>query len=122
MVDDHPRGDADSRARTHLANERTFLAWLRTGLSLIALGLVGAQILEHDLVPGVPVVTGFAALLVLSGVVMTAAAGIHYRRSRDRIEAGTYDPNARVVVIAVGLVAVAGLVALGLVLLLGDGG
>ena len=115
------RADPDSRARTHLANERTFLAWLRTGLSLIALGLVGAQFLERDLIPGVPVVTGFAALLVLSGVVMTAAAGVHFTRSRDQIDAGTYDPSVRVVVVAVALVAVAGLIALGLVLLLTDG-
>ena len=120
--DEAPRADADSRARTHLANERTFLAWLRTGLSLIALGLVGAQYLERNLIPGIPVITAFGALLVLSGVVMTAAAGLHYVRSRDRIEAGTYDPNARVVVVAVALVAVAGLIALGLVLLLTEGG
>ena len=120
--DELPRADADSRARTHLANERTFLAWLRTGLSLIALGLVGAQYLERNLLPGVPVITGFGALLVLSGVVMTAAAGLHYVRSRDRIEAGTYEPNARVVVVAVALVAVAGLIALGIVLLLTEGG
>lgn len=113
--------DPDSRARTHLANERTFLAWLRTGLSLIALGLVGAQVLEQDLVPGVPVVTGYAALLVLGGVTMTIAAGIHFGRSRTQIDAGTYDPSARVVVIAVGLVALAGLSALGLILLLTDG-
>ena len=120
--DELPRADADSRARTHLANERTFLAWLRTGLSLIALGLVGAQYLERNRLPGVPVITGFGALLVLSGVVMTAAAGLHYVRSRDRIEAGTYEPNARVVVVAVALVAVAGLIALGIVLLLTEGG
>jgi uncharacterized membrane protein YidH (DUF202 family) len=41
--------DPDSRARTHLANERTFLAWLRTGLALIALGLASAQYLEVEL-------------------------------------------------------------------------
>ena len=38
--------DPDSRARTHLANERTFLAWLRTGLGLIVLGLAAAQFME----------------------------------------------------------------------------
>lgn len=121
MAEGQP-ADADSRARTHLANERTFLAWLRTGLSLIALGLVGAQILEQDLLPGVPIVTTFAALLVLSGVAMTVSAGLHFTRSRDRIEAGTYDSNTRVVILAVAFVAVAGLSALALVLLRSDGG
>ena len=28
---------ADTRTRTHLANERTFLAWLQTGITAIAL-------------------------------------------------------------------------------------
>jgi uncharacterized membrane protein YidH (DUF202 family) len=36
----------ESRARTHLANERTFLAWLRTGISLIGLGLAAAKFLD----------------------------------------------------------------------------
>jgi uncharacterized membrane protein YidH (DUF202 family) len=40
------RTELESRARTHLANERTFLAWLRTGIALISLGLAAAQFLE----------------------------------------------------------------------------
>lgn len=32
------RTTLESRARIHLANERTFLAWLRTGIALIDLG------------------------------------------------------------------------------------
>ena len=115
--DDRP-ADPDSRARTHLANERTFLAWLRTALSLIALGLAAAHFLQRDLVPGVPVTAIFAALLVGSGVVMSVAAGVHYARSRDQIDAGSFRAPSRVVVAAVGLVALAGLVALGLVVLL----
>jgi putative membrane protein len=114
--------DPDSRARTHLANERTFLAWLRTGLNLIALGLVAAQLLEQDLFPDVPVVTLFAALLVASGVAMAGAAGVHFARSRDQIEAGVFRSSSRVIVVAVGLVALVGLIALGLVFLLREGG
>ncbi|MGI8703686.1 MAG: DUF202 domain-containing protein [Candidatus Limnocylindrales bacterium] len=30
MSDDTARADPETRARTHLANERTFLAWFRT--------------------------------------------------------------------------------------------
>jgi len=41
------RTELESRARTHLANERTFLAWLRTGIALISLGLAAAQFLER---------------------------------------------------------------------------
>lgn len=69
--------DSDSRARTHLANERAFLAWLRTGLSLIALVLAAAQSLAQDLMTGIPVTTLFAGFLVICGVVITMIGGVH---------------------------------------------
>ena len=37
--------------RFSLANERTFLAWLRTGLALVGGGLAVAQFLPGDLLP-----------------------------------------------------------------------
>jgi uncharacterized membrane protein YidH (DUF202 family) len=51
--------DPDSRALTHLANERTFLAWLRTGLGMIVLGLAAGQFIDvdRDLIPGIRVVS-----------------------------------------------------------------
>ena len=39
---DLPEGSARS-ASNHLANERTFLAWVRTALSLLGLGFVLAR-------------------------------------------------------------------------------
>jgi putative membrane protein len=33
-------GSTDQKARDHLANERTFLAWVRTALALITFGLL----------------------------------------------------------------------------------
>lgn len=35
-----PTENRDARARDQLANERTFLAWVRTGLGLVGLGVV----------------------------------------------------------------------------------
>ncbi|MEV6900347.1 DUF202 domain-containing protein [Amycolatopsis sp. NPDC051372] len=61
--------------RFTLANERTFLAWLRTALALVA----GAVALTQ-LVPPFPVVglrTGLAVLLAVAGTVL---AGLAYRR------------------------------------------
>lgn len=104
--------DPDSRARTHLANERTLLAWIRTGLNMMALGLVSAQFLEDRLVAGIPVVTVFAALLVLSGIVMAATAGYHYHHSYIRIEAGQFRSSTRMVVMAVVLTLMIGLLGL----------
>lgn len=36
----------DSTARDHLANERTFLAWVRTALGLVGLGVVIERLVE----------------------------------------------------------------------------
>ncbi len=110
--------DPDSRARTHLANERTFLAWLRTGLSLVALGLGAAQFLDHDLLPGVPLTGVFAVFLVGSGMVLTVLGGVHFTHARNQIDEGAHLPSTRAVFIGMTLATVAGVLALGLVVLL----
>ena len=44
-----------STARDHLASERTFLAWLRTGLGFIALGIAVERFNQLDLAEILPV-------------------------------------------------------------------
>ena len=67
--------DEESRARTHLANERTFLAWFRTGITLIALGLAGAQFLNLEQDTGIPVVQLLATVLVVAGIALLLLIG-----------------------------------------------
>ena len=110
--------DPDTRTRTYLANERTFLAWLRTGLSLSALGLGAAQFLERDLVPSIPLTVIFVMVLIASGTVMVAAAGLHHTHARVRIKAGVFRPALSAVVLAAVLIVIAGLLSVGLVVLL----
>ncbi|MDQ3779848.1 MAG: DUF202 domain-containing protein [Chloroflexota bacterium] len=112
------RTDVDSRARTHLANERTLLAWIRTSLNMMAIGLGAAQFLEQRTISGIPIVTIFSAALVLSGVLMTATAGYHYQHSYDRIEAGEFRSSTRMVVMAVTLVSLIGVIGLIVVFML----
>jgi putative membrane protein len=112
------RADADSRARTHLANERTFLAWLRTGLSLLAVGMAAARFLPLDLVPGVPYVTLFSILLVLSGTAMVIFGANRYIAANREIEAGALAPAIAPIVVIALVVAVLGIMALPLVFLL----
>jgi putative membrane protein len=110
--------DRDSRARTHLANERTFLAWLRTGLSLVAVGLVAAGFLPVDLVPGFPYVRSFSVLLVLSGTAMVVYGANRYVRAYKQIESGAYNPAGTAVVTIAAIIAFLGILAIPLVLLL----
>lgn len=69
-VEDH-RGEVD--ARILLANERTLLAWVRTGLTLMAAGVAARQLGEglekHRLV---------AEALVLLGTVAVVGGGKRY--------------------------------------------
>jgi len=81
MIPEIPKGatpNIGSRARDHLANERTYLAWHRTGLSVAALGVAVAKFAPHRGVHAV--VSGgillFAGLLVSGyGTVRTGPSG-----------------------------------------------
>jgi uncharacterized membrane protein YidH (DUF202 family) len=77
--------DPDSQIRTGLALERTFLAWFRTGIALVALGLVAAQFLAHHLVPGFPLNHLLALTLVLGWAVLVAISAHRYRDGVRRI-------------------------------------
>ena len=82
------RVDLDGRARTLLANERTFLAWLRIGLSLVAAGLAVANFLPVGVIPGIPYVRIYAVLLVVSGTMLVVIGGVRARRASERIAQG----------------------------------
>ncbi|MFI7022651.1 YidH family protein [Micromonospora sp. NPDC049900] len=79
--------------RFSLANERTFLAWLRTGLALIAGGLASAQFLPEMPASHLREVIS-VALLLLGGVVALRAVD-HWARSERAIRLGRELPASR---------------------------
>lgn len=90
--------------RFSLANERTFLAWLRTGLALIAGGLAVAQFLPPLPIPHLREATA-VALLLLGGTVAVRAVD-HWARSERAIRLGQELPASRfpaVLALVVGL-------------------
>ena len=91
--------DQDSRARTHLANERTFLAWFRTGITLVALGLAAAQFLSRDVVPGVPIVRMLSTLVIGAGAFVVVVGLWRYRTGSRRINAEAFEAAGPSVVI-----------------------
>ncbi|ASW53921.1 YidH family protein [Plantactinospora sp. KBS50] len=104
--------------RFSLANERTFLAWLRTGLALIAGGLGVAQFLPR--MPVQHLREALAAALLLLGAVVAVRAVDHWARTERAIRLGEELPVSRfpaVLALVVGL----GAVVL-IVLLLATGG
>ena len=101
------RGGGDTPAHSHhvtdhLANERTFLAWIRTAVGIITLGFVVSKfglylrVLARSTSNVVPssshsAIIGF--ILVALGVGMVGAALLRYLRSQRLIEEGSYRPS-----------------------------
>ncbi|GAA4926259.1 YidH family protein [Streptomyces coeruleoprunus] len=93
--------------RFSLANERTFLAWLRTGLALVGGGFAVDQFLP-DLRAGVRV--GVALALLAAGALCALRAVNHWVRCERAMRRGEDLPVSRfpaLLGLAVGLVAVA---------------
>ncbi|MCI2416712.1 DUF202 domain-containing protein [Saccharopolyspora sp. K220] len=67
------RDGSEPDPRFTLANERTFLAWIRTALALMA-GGVGVEALNAATGHPSPLRTALAVLLLLSGVLCSASA------------------------------------------------
>lgn len=70
-----------SRARDHLANERTHLAWLRTASNVMVLGLVIAKFTGGS---GPSLSAG--AVLIAVGIAGLLYGTVRYRRISDEIE------------------------------------
>jgi putative membrane protein len=88
--------------RFSLANERTFLAWLRTGLALVGGGLAVAQFLPGDLLP-----TVLGVILLAIGGLVAIRAVDHWARAERAMRLGEPLPPSRfpaflALVIAVG--------------------
>lgn len=94
--------DPDSRARTHLANERTFLAWFRTGITLIALGLAAAQLLGRDADPGIPLVQVLSTVVIATGAAAVVIGLYRYRRGRRQIDELAFLPAWTSISVAAG--------------------
>jgi putative membrane protein len=119
----------ESRVRDHLANERTFLAWVRTALALIGVGFVLARMgvfLRQLATVGDSraahmfrgshefLITG--VLFLLLGTALCAGSGWAYHRSRRAIDAARFEPSRHAVTVLTIVVALGGLGITGLLL------
>lgn len=97
----------NSHTNEHLANERTFLAWIRTGLGLIAFGFVLerfsilASRLQHLLAgrtvafqtPPDIKTTVFGVFLICCGILLSIFAFFKYLNVSKQIDEDTYTPT-----------------------------
>ncbi|MCS6859140.1 MAG: DUF202 domain-containing protein [Abditibacteriales bacterium] len=91
-------GDDSPKVRSHLANERTFLAWLRTGVGMMAFGFLVARLrfeVDHPSATAAKEVSKaewvggtFTAL----GIAAVIFSTYRYFVVREQIRSDTYTP------------------------------
>ncbi|WP_017306262.1 YidH family protein [Spirulina subsalsa] len=117
------------RQREHQANERTFLAWIRTALAMIGIGLAIARFglfLRQSQYLNNPEAVSMSALgtseilglgFILTGLILIPLAILNYGRISEQIETGNYTPNPLMVWLTAGLVMGLGVLSIPLLLL-----
>ena len=110
---DHRVVEDDALIRTHLANERTFLAWLRTAVVMVGVGIGAIVIVEGDRAIRVFAIT-LGGVAAAGGCLLVAWALGDYVDNVTGINTHSFRPARRLPIFATVLTAV---VALGAVVL-----
>jgi len=116
------------RQREHQANERTFLAWLRTSIALIGFGFAIARFglflrqlriaLTHQETPISPTFNSenLGISLVISGIALIALAAWRYNQVLWQIERGDYRPSRLIIWVITGITMILGTLSIPLLL------
>jgi putative membrane protein len=109
----------DATRRTRLANERTYLAWLRSGFTLLALGIglgkLGPDLADDSGWPLLAVGVGFDVV----GLVFVVYGFIRYRAVERALASGGFAPLGHTAAATLTVLALL-LGALGILVLLAD--
>ena len=112
------------RQREHQANERTFLAWLRTSIALIGFGFAIARFglflrqiqsaVTQKPTHNFPVFSSenLGVSLVIIGIITIALAAWRYNQVFWQIERGNYRPNRLIVWILAAIVMILGILSI----------
>ncbi|MFZ7942723.1 MULTISPECIES: YidH family protein [Bacillaceae] len=89
--------DSVKYAQQHLANERTYLAWIRTAISIIGVGFLTTslhftiKLSSNAAINTLAIFLGIFACLV--GFTTAIFSTIHYTRKRREIQNGFFTPS-----------------------------
>lgn len=110
MSADDPHANTGSRARDHLANERTYLAWVRTALGALALGIAVERFGADD---GDRSVIAFAIVLMAMGIGVLVMATVRYFAVARELDNGRFHVDRRspwIILVGVAVLAILSLV------------
>lgn len=97
-----PKRRSSDRVRDHLANERTYLAWMRSAIALMGFGvlIVRLRVLRPPLAPQPPG-SGWKLGLLFSlvGLATVLLSTQHYFAVRYDIDEDSYEPADRWVIL-----------------------
>jgi len=102
-------GGEELDPRLHFANERTFLAWIRTALALMTAGLVITQLLPAFKLSGGRRIVGVP--LIVLGTFLAGAAFRQWDANEKAMKAGRELPRSHLPLIVAAGVGVVALVA-----------
>lgn len=98
---DKPKKYNPSRIRDHLANERTYLAWMRTAIALMGFGVVILRLRAFH--PPMVARPGYGwklgLLFSIVGLLTVLLSTQHYFSVRRDIDEDTYEPPDRWVIL-----------------------
>ncbi len=103
----------------HLANERTMLAWVRTGIGIIAFGFAVVKFslfvrqISAALGNNLSKPNGYSAeigiALVALGILSIVFAYLQYRRTERQLNAGEFHHSPRLIQLLVALISLTGI-------------
>ena len=117
-----PENSNPNRARDHLANERTFLAWVRTGVATIvfgfAIGRFSIALREFMKLQGygssTPGLTAWLGIVSTVGGVLLILAGLsRYKKTKLQLDSDSFEPAGFVIDLVSYLLGLFGLVLAG---------
>ncbi|MGM0620063.1 MAG: YidH family protein [Bacteroidota bacterium] len=111
----------DTKLREHLANERTYLAWIRTSVALMGLGFVIVKfalfLKEISVIMAdskIAISEGFSAaigvVMVTLGVVLAIFAFFQYKKVEKQINRQTYKSSSPISILLTLAILIGGII------------
>jgi uncharacterized membrane protein YidH (DUF202 family) len=121
-ITENKKSAKSSNRRDHMANERTFLAWIRTSIGIMAFGFVVEKFAlfvkklsyflgKPNISAAAPSSVGYSSIfgivLVAMGALMGILAFVRYKKVEREIDEDTYKPSVLLdILVAMGILAI----------------